>query len=199
VLRSSQRPSDSATTCLPFWTMALFPSISRRYSPAFNSDLPSFAVCEMLMVFVKGFANAGTASAIAASRGQASDKRIRFHCASISFQTGWSQPRRAVVGWKELTRMRRTSTLAREDTNSSWANGRKRLRVMTPRLPPRGFSDSRQKQPRSRLHPYRRTTGGECFVITFVKSCPSSKQQESTALTACLCSCMQSLSGLKFS
>jgi len=40
----------------------------QRYSPAFNSDLPSFAFCEMLMVFAKGFANAGTASATAASK-----------------------------------------------------------------------------------------------------------------------------------
>src|SRR5713226_5960687 len=37
---------------------------------------------------------------------------------------------------------------------------------MTPRLPPRGFSESRQKQPRNKLHPYRRITGGECFVIS---------------------------------
>src|SRR6266576_315334 len=40
---------------------ALFPS-------AFNSDLPSLAVCEMLMVLANGFANADTASARAASK-----------------------------------------------------------------------------------------------------------------------------------
>ena len=53
---------------LAFLTVALFPWISKRYSPAFNSDLPSFALCEMLMVLAKGFANAGTASAMAASK-----------------------------------------------------------------------------------------------------------------------------------
>src|SRR5258707_7291314 len=37
---------------------------------------------------------------------------------------------------------------------------------MAPRLPPRGFSDSSQEQPRNQLHPYRRITGGECFVIS---------------------------------
>jgi len=31
----------------------------------------------------------------------------------------------AAIGWTELTRTWRTSTLAREDTYSSWANGRK--------------------------------------------------------------------------
>src|SRR6266849_7546899 len=36
---------------------------------------------------------------------------------------------------------------------------------MTPRLPPRGFSDSRQEQPRNQLHPFRRNTRCECFVI----------------------------------
>ena len=32
---------------------------------------------------------------------------------------------RTVIGQKELTRLWRTSNLAREDTYSSWTNGRK--------------------------------------------------------------------------
>ncbi len=62
--------------------------------------------------------------------------------------------------------MWRTSTLAREDTCPSWNNGRKDGVSWTPRLPPRGFSESRQQQPRNRLHPYRRIIEGECFVIS---------------------------------
>jgi len=70
----------------------------------------------------------------------------------------------AVIGQRELTRMWRTSTLAREDTYSSWTNGRKDC-VSQPRGCHRGvFSESRQEQVCERLHPYRRINGQECFV-----------------------------------
>src|SRR5712692_11031425 len=73
--------------------------------------------------------------------------------------------------------MWRTSTLAREDTCSSWTNGRKDGVSWTPRLPPRGFSESRQEQPRNWLHPYRRVTEGECFVIPSENFVPNQNNQ----------------------
>src|SRR5439155_21878825 len=101
-LRSSHRPSDSATTCLPFWTVALFPSICRRYSPAFNSDLPSFAVCEMLMVFAKGFANAGTASAMAASKAILRTNEFVFMRVNFLSSRNESAAQQAAIGQREL-------------------------------------------------------------------------------------------------
>src|SRR5579864_5227049 len=78
LLRSSQRPSDSATTSLPFCTVALLPSIMRRYSPARRSALPIFEACASVMVLVNGLANAGTATAMAASRARLRTKELVF-------------------------------------------------------------------------------------------------------------------------
>src|SRR5258708_18798470 len=44
--RSSQRPSLSATVFLPFCTVALFPSMESRYSPASSEAFPTFARSE---------------------------------------------------------------------------------------------------------------------------------------------------------
>src|SRR3984885_2247516 len=67
VSRSSQRPSLWATTCLPFCTVALFPSINKRYSPASSFAVPTLADWLILIVLLTGFANTGTASATTAS------------------------------------------------------------------------------------------------------------------------------------
>ena len=48
----------------------------------------------------------------------------------------------------ELTRARRASSLACEDTSSSWTKRPERLRVTTPRLPPRGFFQNLAKNSR---------------------------------------------------
>ena len=48
----------------------------------------------------------------------------------------------------ELTRAHRASSLAREDTSSSWTKRPERLRVTTPRLPPRGFFQNLAKNSR---------------------------------------------------
>src|SRR6266480_2554771 len=82
-----------------------------------------------------------------------------FSCVSISFRTGWSQLQEtAALGSMELTRQQRASTLAREDTSSSWTNGRKDC-VSWPRgCHPGVFSGSRQEQPLNELHAYRRIT-----------------------------------------
>src|ERR1700747_269573 len=125
-LRSSHRPSDSATICLPFCTVALFPSISKRYSPDFNSDFPSFAACAMLMVLLNGFANAGTASATAASKAILRTNEFVFMRVNFLSSRIESAAQRAVIGQRELlTRKRRAGTLAGQDTYSSWTNGRK--------------------------------------------------------------------------
>src|SRR5713101_7745906 len=85
-----QRPSDSATTSLPFCTVALFPSICNRYSPAFKSALPSLAACAMLMVLEMGFAKSGTAKAMVASK--AILRRNEFDLMRVnSFRSGSSQ------------------------------------------------------------------------------------------------------------
>src|SRR5260370_13818775 len=53
-------------TDLPFCTVALLPSISRRYSPAWRSALPTLAAWVMLMVLLMGLAKTGRARAVTA-------------------------------------------------------------------------------------------------------------------------------------
>jgi hypothetical protein len=77
------------------------------------------------MVFVKGFANAGTASAKAASKAILRTNEFVFMRVNFLSDGIESAALQAGVGQRELTRTWRTSTLAREDTYSSWTNGRK--------------------------------------------------------------------------
>ena len=64
----------------------------------------------------------------------------------------------------ELTRKRWASSLAREDTSSSWTNGRKNC-VSRPRGCHRGvFSESCLEQRWNRLRQYRRNDLQECFA-----------------------------------
>jgi len=66
----------------------------------------------------------------------------------------------------ELTREGRASSLAREDTSSSWTNGRKNC-VSRPRGCHRGvFSESRLEQRYEQLRLYRRKASEECFATT---------------------------------
>src|ERR1700730_1065363 len=81
--RSSQRPSLSATTCLPLCTEALVPSISNRYSPAFRSALPTLEACGMLIVLLIGFANTGTASAMGSSNAALRTNELDFMCVNF--------------------------------------------------------------------------------------------------------------------
>src|SRR5580693_1594580 len=83
VARSSQRPSLSATTCRPFSTDALFPSICRRYSPARRSTLPIFADWAMLMVLLNGFASSGTVDTKAAASARL--RRIELTFMRVNF------------------------------------------------------------------------------------------------------------------
>jgi len=73
----------------------------------------------------KGFAKAGTASAMAASKAMLRTNEFDFMRVNFLSNRIESAAPQAVVGQRELTRMWRTSTLAREDTYSSWTNGRK--------------------------------------------------------------------------
>jgi len=64
----------------------------------------------------------------------------------------------------ELTRKRRTGSLPREDTSSSWTNGRKNC-VSWPRGCHRGvFSESRLEQRYEPLRLYRRNRYDGCFA-----------------------------------
>jgi hypothetical protein len=83
VLRSSQRPSLSTMVCRPFWMVALFPSIIRRYSPACRSALPIFADWAMLMVLANGFARSGTVEAKAAASARL--RRIEWDFMRVNF------------------------------------------------------------------------------------------------------------------
>jgi len=83
VARSSQRPSLSAMTCFPFSTVALFPSICRRYSPARRSALPIFADWAMLMVLLNGFARRGTVEIKAAASARL--RRIELNFMRVNF------------------------------------------------------------------------------------------------------------------
>src|SRR5262249_57864324 len=76
--RSSQRPSLSATTERPFCTVALLPSMSRRYSPAVRSALPSLAACVILIILLTGFASTGMARAKAADNATLRKIRLDF-------------------------------------------------------------------------------------------------------------------------
>src|SRR5713226_776704 len=79
----------------------------------------------MLMVLAKGLANAGTVNATAASKAMLRTNEFDFMRVNFLSNRIESAAVRAVSGQRELTRMWRTSTLAREDTYSSWTNGRK--------------------------------------------------------------------------
>src|SRR5580700_4333117 len=78
LLRSSQRPSLSTMVCRPFWTVALLPSIIRRYSPACRSALPIFADWAMLMVLANGFASSGTVETKAAASAKLRRMELNF-------------------------------------------------------------------------------------------------------------------------
>ncbi len=79
----------------------------------------------MLMVLANGLANAGIATAMAASNAIERTNEFVFMRANFLSNGIESAAQEAVFGQKELTRKWRTSTLAREDTYSSWTNGRK--------------------------------------------------------------------------
>src|SRR5207245_11420619 len=89
---------------LPFWTVAFVPSIRKRYSPAFNSDLPSFAFWEMLIVLAKGFANAGTVKAMAASKAILRKNNLVFMRVNFLSVRIESVAQAAAAGQIEVTR-----------------------------------------------------------------------------------------------
>src|SRR6267143_5606007 len=98
----------------PFWTVAFVPSICKRYSPAFSSDLPTFAFWETMILLAKGLANAGTVKARAASKAILRKNNLVFMRVNFLSVRIESAAQQAAAGEMELTRALRASTLARK-------------------------------------------------------------------------------------
>jgi hypothetical protein len=90
--RSSQRPSLSATVFLPFCTVALFPSMESRYSPACNEAFPTFAAWVRLIVCVNGFAKAGTVIAKATKSAAMRYVELIFMRVTFPFRSTENEP-----------------------------------------------------------------------------------------------------------
>src|SRR5260370_17672968 len=111
-------------TDLPFCTVALLPSISRRYSPAWRSALPTLAAWVMLMVLLMGLAKTGRARAATAK--SAAVRRSELDFMRVNFLSFSSQPHHNCRGRTEwLTRRAGSEEPSPNDTCSSWTNGRK--------------------------------------------------------------------------
>jgi len=77
---------------LPFCTVALVPSISRRYSPARRSALPTFALWVMLHGLADGLGKYRQQPAQLPQQCNTSKKRIGFHAVNF-LSIGTSQPK----------------------------------------------------------------------------------------------------------
>jgi len=89
-------------------------------------------------------------------------------CVSIPFRQIRVSRRPPAAGQTELTRGHRDEEISPNDTFSSWTNGRKEC-VSRPRGCHRGvfleFLWLTYGSPAIRLHTYRRSAMGECFVV----------------------------------
>src|SRR5690348_17371172 len=114
------------------------------------------------MFLEKGLARSGTASTRAASKAKQRKKELFFMRVKFLSERIESAAIGRRAGEIELTRKRRTSSLAGEDTSSSWTNGRKSC-VSRPRGCHRGvFLNLALSSALWRLPPYRRNRAGEC-------------------------------------
>src|SRR5438034_4994478 len=109
------------------------------------------------MFLEKGLARSGTASTRAASKAKQRKKELFFMRVKFLSERIESAAIGRRAGEMELTRKRRTSSLAGEDTSSSWTNGRKSC-VSRPRGCHRGgfFLNLALSSALWRLPPYRR-------------------------------------------